>query len=171
MLRSLAIATGLLMAALVGCSVDDGDIAGDSPSVAAVLAHVPSSFEVDAARLSAGFAAAEARREAQRSQQQSEDAFAAEAARVAAEAAAEQSADDCIGYGCSPEQDAELDEAERAANDDYGPGCDYQLCGDPGSGFPPFACDAGPNGLPVCEGEVPASIGPYYTPDGTLVGG
>ena len=99
----------------------------------------------------------------------SRGAFAVE---FAAEAEAGQAADeDCIGYGCSPEQDAELNEAEQAANDDYGPGCAYQLCGDPDSGFPPFACDAGPNGLPVCEGEVPASVGPYYTPDGTLVGG
>jgi hypothetical protein len=165
MLGRFAIATGLLLvAALSGCSVDGDDDPRSSPH-AAVLAHVPSSFEIDASRVSAGFAAAEARWNAVRTQQQAE-------AAAAAQAVAEQSADDgCIGYGCSPKQDPELDEAERAANDDYGPGCDFQLCGDPGSGFPQFACDAGPNGLPVCEGDVPASIGPYYTPDGTLVGG
>lgn len=43
--------------------------------------------------------------------------------------AAEPTAEECIGYGCSPEQDAELNEQEAAANEDYGPGCNYQLCG------------------------------------------
>ena len=56
--------------------------------------------------------------------------------------------EECIGYGCSPEQDAAINEAERAANDDYGPGCGYQLCGEPD--YVP-TCDAGPDGQPVCE--------------------
>ena len=182
--RTLAMATGLLiLVALSACSAGTATDPTSSP-YAALLAHVPSSFEIDASRLKAGFAAAEAQRQAVLAQQRAEEAFTAEAERAAAQAAADaaveaaaeaeagQAADeDCIGYGCSPEQDAELNEAEQAANDDYGPGCAYQLCGDPDSGFPPFACDAGPNGLPVCEGEVPASVGPYYTPDGTLVGG
>ena len=64
-------------------------------------------------------------------QQRAEESFLAEAERAAAQAAADaaveaaaeaeaaQAADeDCIGYGCSPEQDAELNEAEQAANDD-----------------------------------------------------
>jgi hypothetical protein len=183
--RGLAIATGsLALALLPGCSAPTATDP-TSNSHATVLAHVPSTFEIDGPRLSAGFAAAEAQRRAVTAQQGAQDAFVAEAARAEsaraeaaaaaaaaeAEAAAEVADEGCIGYGCSPEQDAELNEAESAANDDYGPGCDYQLCGDPGSGFPPFACDAGPDGLPVCEGEVPASVGPYYTPDGTLVGG
>jgi hypothetical protein len=63
-------------------------------------------------------AAAAAKAEAQRR--------AEETARAVAEAAAEAETappaeDECIGYGCSPEQDAELNEWERAANDDYGP--------------------------------------------------
>lgn len=62
-----------------------------------------------------------------------EAAAAAEAARARAAARAEAevsppTADECIGYGCSPEQDAAINEGERLANDDYGPGCDYQLC-------------------------------------------
>jgi hypothetical protein len=180
--RNLVMATLLfVLAAIAGCSADTAS-APTSNRYALLLAHVPSSFDIDAARLTARFAADEARRLAVTAQEAAEQAFAAEAARVAAEAeaaavaAAEEEArqtaeGDCIGYGCSAEQDAELNEAEQAANDDYGPGCNYQLCGAPGSGFPPFACDAGPNGLPVCEGQVPASVGPYYTPDGTLVGG
>lgn len=36
---------------------------------------------------------------------------------------------------------------------------------------PSFACDQGADGLPVCEGDVPSSVGPYRTPDGVLVGG
>jgi hypothetical protein len=185
MRRRLVIATiCLILAATTGCSTESMT-APTSSRYALLLAHVPSSFEIDAPRLTARFSADEARRQAAMAQEGVEKAFAAEAARVAAEAEAAAVAaaaaaqeegrpaaeGECIGYGCSPEQDAELNQAEQAANEDYGPGCNYQLCGEPGSGFPPFACDAGPNGLPVCEGEVPASVGPYYTPDGTLVGG
>lgn len=40
-----------------------------------------------------------------------------------------------------------------------------------GPADPAFSCDQGADGLPVCEGDVPASVGPYRTPDGVLVGG
>ncbi len=120
--------------------------------------------------------AATARTAAAAGQQAAEDgalaaaAQAAAAAAAAAQAAAEAAADEeCIGYGCSPEQDAEINAAERAAND-YGPGCNYMLCGETDE-YPSFACDAGEDGLPVCEGDVPASVGTYRTPDGSLVGG
>ncbi|PRY50252.1 hypothetical protein LY71_104289 [Geodermatophilus tzadiensis] len=36
--------------------------------------------------------------------------------------------------------------------------------------YPPFACDMGVDGIPVCEGDVPDSVGVYRTPDGVLVG-
>jgi hypothetical protein len=86
--------------------------------------------EASAAAAAAAAADAEAQRRA-------DDAATAQAARAAAEAAAlAQTAppaeEECIGYGCSPEQDAAINEGERAANDDYGPGCGYQLCGEQG---------------------------------------
>jgi hypothetical protein len=37
--------------------------------------------------------------------------------------------------------------------------------------YPPFSCDMGVDGIPVCEGDVPDSVGVYRTPDGVLVGG
>jgi hypothetical protein len=46
-----------------------------------------------------------------------------------------------------------------------------ELTGPSASSDPSFACDQGADGLPVCEGDVPASVGPYRTPDGVLVGG
>jgi hypothetical protein len=36
--------------------------------------------------------------------------------------------------------------------------------------FPPFSCDMGVDGIPICEGDVPDSVGVYRTPDGVLVG-
>jgi hypothetical protein len=36
---------------------------------------------------------------------------------------------------------------------------------------PPFSCDMGVDGIPVCEGDVPDSVGVHRTPDGVLVGG
>ena len=36
--------------------------------------------------------------------------------------------------------------------------------------YPPFSCDMGVDGVPVCEGDVPDSVGVYRTPDGVLVG-
>ncbi|WP_448639339.1 hypothetical protein [Geodermatophilus sp. URMC 63] len=36
--------------------------------------------------------------------------------------------------------------------------------------YPPFSCDMGVDGIPVCEGDVPDSVGVYRTPDGVLVG-
>ncbi|WP_138732074.1 hypothetical protein [Modestobacter excelsi] len=91
----------------------------------------------EAAAAAAASAAAEAEAEAEaEAQRQAEEAAAAEAARASAAAADEAQApppeDECIGYGCSPEQDAEILEGERLANDDYGPGCGYQLCSEPG---------------------------------------
>ena len=35
---------------------------------------------------------------------------------------------------------------------------------------PPFSCDMGVDGIPVCEGDVPDSVGVHRTPDGVLVG-
>jgi hypothetical protein len=182
--RTAVVIALLVVLGLAGCS---GGTERDraSSAYAALLSQAPAGFEIDAPRLAAGMAATEARRQAAEAQQAAEGAAAAEAARAEAAAAAAAAAaagaaaaeaarsndDECIGYGCSPEQDAEINEAERAANDDYGPGCDFRLCGDQGFEFPPFACDAGPDGLPVCEGDVPASVGPYHRPDGTLVGG
>jgi hypothetical protein len=98
-------------------------------------------------------AAAAAKAEAQRQAQEAAAAEAARAAAAEAEAETASSADEeCIGYGCSPEQDAELNEWERAANDDYGPGCNYQLCGEPGYEEPYVpTCDWGPDGVPICE--------------------
>ncbi len=37
--------------------------------------------------------------------------------------------------------------------------------------YPPFSCDMGVDGIPVCEGDVPDSVGVHRTPDGALVGG
>ena len=37
--------------------------------------------------------------------------------------------------------------------------------------YPPFSCDMGVDRIPVCEGDVPDSVGVYRTPDGVLVGG
>ena len=36
--------------------------------------------------------------------------------------------------------------------------------------YPPFSCDMGVDGIPICEGDVPDSVGVYRTPDGVLVG-
>jgi hypothetical protein len=36
--------------------------------------------------------------------------------------------------------------------------------------YPPFSCDMGVDGIPVCEGDVPDSVGVHRTPDGVLVG-
>ncbi len=60
-----------------------------------------------------------------------------------------------------------------------GPG----LCGDQGEGlpddeyyeqgygqpheYPPYSCDMGEDGVPVCEGDVPESVGDYNTPPGS----
>jgi hypothetical protein len=75
--------------------------------------------------------------------------------------------EECVGYGCSAEQDAELGEQEAAANDDYGPGCNYQLCGsdlpqnqsgygDPdqssGEGQLEYGCQQGYIVGPQCDG-------------------
>jgi hypothetical protein len=49
-----------------------------------------------------------------------------------------------------------IDPASQAATDDE---VDY----------PPFSCDMGVDGVPVCEGDVPDSVGVYRTPDGVLV--
>ena len=36
--------------------------------------------------------------------------------------------------------------------------------------YPPFSCDMGVDGIPICEGDVPDSVDVYRTPDGVLVG-
>lgn len=36
--------------------------------------------------------------------------------------------------------------------------------------YPPFSCDMGVDGIPICEGDVPDSVGVYRTPGGVLVG-
>lgn len=35
---------------------------------------------------------------------------------------------------------------------------------------PPFSCDMGAGGIPVCQGDVPDSVGAYRAADGVLVG-
>jgi len=55
------------------------------------------------------------------------------------------------GHGCSAEQSPEADPD--------------------GFEYPPFSCDMGLDGIPVCEGDVPESVGVHRTPDGVLVGG
>lgn len=82
-------------------------------------------------------------------------------------AAAPKTTAECIGYGCSAEQDAELGEQEAAANDDYGAGCNYKLCGSdlpenqPGYGDPgqssgenqlEYGCQQGYIVGPECDG-------------------
>ncbi|WP_179966088.1 hypothetical protein [Modestobacter altitudinis] len=89
---------------------------------------------LEAQRVAAEAAAAAAAAAEAEAQRQAETAAAAEAARASAaaeEVQAPLTEDECIGYGCSPEQDAEILEGERLANDDYGPGCGYQLCSEP----------------------------------------
>lgn len=119
------------------------------PTTARLLFEGPSGLELEseeaaraaleAQQVAAETAAVAAAAKAE-ARQRAQEAAAAEAARAAVAEAEDQMAppagEECIGYGCSPEQDAELNEWERAANDDYGPGCNDQLCGEPGSEEP-----------------------------------
>jgi membrane protein involved in colicin uptake len=93
------------------------------------VAEAAAAAEAEAQRQAEEAAVAEAARASAAAAEAAEAAQAAEAAEAAQ--ATPPSEDECIGYGCSPEQDAEILEGERLANDDYWPGCDYQLCGEP----------------------------------------
>ncbi|WP_387993586.1 hypothetical protein [Geodermatophilus arenarius] len=97
------------------------------------LFESPSGLEVEAEQEAR--ATLEEQRRAAEDQQQQAEAAAAAARAVAAEAAAGEEAtvveEECIGYGCSPEQDAEINDLEVRCSDGtatveecFGPGAD-----------------------------------------------